>query len=457
MENKKNINKVEELVEESLVKQDFMKEIFGSNFDYDIDFDDVVDTDMNRNPYRKEHLILTIEKVDQDVIQKLSSGELNLGNKITDWAKEYDMQNYFDSTYVNEDDNEIVIMFDVPGEKDKWDVDLEKLKDDGKEDNEKDEDDIKDKKTQPKNAQSEIIHFFEKLQDISSLSPKIIDVYIVELSTFLKNNIKENELSKAYVLLDIIEKISKEARTSIREQTIEHIEKTNDDVVFDSKLQVVETTLPNYSEDKMISVETKKLKAIESVIDARKKFILEQVKKDISEGTTPIIGYSTAKRITTYYGKAEDGVEIEGTEEVEEMDEMIEKHSETKKSKSKETKSKKEKSDITKTIEQELKSKYGIMLSDLDIEEEDLQKYKDISPRKMVESIAKDYDLIPISPEKSKHIETPKSGSYTCLLKNSKGETIGKYEVTYKDDEYAKTLLETIGVKLKIGDKIEFE
>ena len=85
-----------------------------------------------------------------------------------------------------------------------------------------------------------------------------------------------------------------------------------------------------------------------------------------------------------------------------------------------------------------------------------------MSESDIMSMLTKEYDLTPVSPEKNKEIkhkdsEKDKSGHYICVLKNARGEVIGKYEVAYKDDDYAKMFLETIGVTLKIGDKIDFE
>jgi hypothetical protein len=67
----KNSNIVEHLLDNSLVMQDFMQEMFGEGFDYSFDTDTKTDTDMDRNKIEKEQIILEIENVKEETIKSI--------------------------------------------------------------------------------------------------------------------------------------------------------------------------------------------------------------------------------------------------------------------------------------------------------------------------------------------------------------------------------------------------
>jgi len=425
----KNSNIVEHLLDNSLVMQDFMQEMFGEGFDYSFDTNTKTDLDMERNTIKKEQIILEIENVKEETIKSIEENSDELEKKIKEWAKRYDLNYYYDTIYTSEDG--ITIVFDIPEESDKWDG--EKHAAEGLEISKK--------------AINSISSVLMKLKDIDGLKEKMITEYTDSIVEMARES-GDEELNEFYVLLDAIEKITKEAKATIKEETIDYIEKTKDDMGLGTLLLVEEKISPKYDEDKVYYDENKKLKAIQNVIDIRKKKIMATVKKEIEEGKETTINYTTTKLIRPYYDKkAEDGVEVESEDVVKEGEFIVGK-----------------KSKITnpkyKMVDSMLKAKYGVVCEDMEISEEDFNSKfnQEMSENDIIDKIVSEYELTPISPEKDlNNNQKTKVESYICRIKDARGTVIGTYEVSYKDDDYVKMFLETMGVKLKNGDKIDFE
>jgi hypothetical protein len=106
--------------ENALINQSFIKKISGEDeLDYDIDFTTAVDTDMDRNPYNKQQILLEINAVKKSTINALENESDVLTSNIKDWAKELDLDIYFDGIYTNED-NQVTVIFDIPADDDSW-------------------------------------------------------------------------------------------------------------------------------------------------------------------------------------------------------------------------------------------------------------------------------------------------------------------------------------------------
>jgi hypothetical protein len=429
---KENIEIIEGMIEDSLINQDFMKEMFGSDIDYSLDHDKVTDTDMDKVPYEKEQVIFEIEEVDEDTMAKIVENNADeLSEKVKEWAKQHSIDHLFDGVYTME--NSVTLIFDVPEKK----MVVKKAANGS---------------SLGSSAPSMITDSFSNLKNIDVLKSAFVTAYIDELVEKIRKAGVE-ELNESFIVLDAIEKIAKEVKATIKDETIEYIEQTKDDKGLGVKLLVEERYNPNYEEDALYHAENKKIKNIQEVLEIRRKYIMDTVKKEVMEGKKPEIGYTTTKFIKPFYPKtAGDGAELEeiyeGSEEIDENVIVI----------SPKTK------ESYKKLNSKLKDKYGVVLGDLDFTEEMLQEKMDskMSESDIMSMLTKEYELTPVSPEKNKEIknkdsEKDKSGHYICVLKNAKGEVIGKYEVAYKDDDYAKMFLETIGVTLKIGDKIDFE
>ena len=274
----KNSNIVEHLLDNSLVMQDFMQEMFGEGFDYSFDTNTKMDLDMERNKIMKEQIILEIENVNEETIKSIEENYDELEKKIKNWAKGFDLNYYYDTIYTSEDG--VTIVFDIPEESDKWDGD--KYAAEGL--------------AVSKKAINSISSVLMKLKEVDGLKDKMITEYtdsIVEMA----REAGDEELNEFYVLLDAIEKITKEAKSTIKEETIDYIEKTKDDMGLGTKLLVEEKISPKYDEDKVYHDENKKLKAIQDVIDIRKKKIMATIKKEIEEGKETTINYTTTKLI----------------------------------------------------------------------------------------------------------------------------------------------------------------
>src|ERR1700741_3800782 len=119
-----NIDKkegLERIIEENLFSQPFMVELVGEDPEHDFDYDTTSDTDDNRIMITKDQIILEV-KAGPDSIGKIESDYEIYHNLVKGWAKKYDMDVYFDSILTGDDN--ITFVFDVPGEKDKWDPEM---------------------------------------------------------------------------------------------------------------------------------------------------------------------------------------------------------------------------------------------------------------------------------------------------------------------------------------------
>jgi hypothetical protein len=109
-----------------------------------------------------------------------------------------------------------------------------------------------------------------------------------------------------------------------------------------------------------------------------------------------------------------------------------------------------------------LKEKYGVTTNDIGVNDDWWANAKDknYSTQQIVDMLTKDYSLTPINPEKE-HSKIPaiksEKSHYICLVKDSRNNILGKYELAYNDEDYAKMFLEAIGVRLRNGDKMEIE
>ena len=113
-------------------------------------------------------------------------------------------------------------------------------------------------------------------------------------------------------------------------------------------------------------------------------------------------------------------------------------------------------------LDDELKEKYGVTTNDIGVNDDWWANAKDknYSTQQIVDMLTKDYSLTPINPEKE-HSKIPaiksEKSHYICLVKDSRNNILGKYELAYNDEDYAKMFLEAIGVRLRNGDKMEIE
>lgn len=114
-------------------------------------------------------------------------------------------------------------------------------------------------------------------------------------------------------------------------------------------------------------------------------------------------------------------------------------------------------------VDAELQAKYNTKISDISIEdseiEENMKNNKSVSV--FVSELSNKFDLVPVtsSGKKSSFMDDDDSetSKYICVLTSAEGKEVGRYEVSTKDEKYAKMFLEAIGVKTKFGDKITFE
>jgi hypothetical protein len=148
--------------EDSLVNQPFMVEAFGEDISFDVDFDEAVDTDMDRNPFTKKQLLIEIETMDQDVLKDVEEGD-KITEEIKSWAKQYGLDIYYDGIYTNDDG--ITIVFDVPADDHKWEYGESIIK---KDDSEDDLSDIAEKewkkfinRDKPKVSYDEFLEIFK--------------------------------------------------------------------------------------------------------------------------------------------------------------------------------------------------------------------------------------------------------------------------------------------------------
>jgi hypothetical protein len=114
-------------------------------------------------------------------------------------------------------------------------------------------------------------------------------------------------------------------------------------------------------------------------------------------------------------------------------------------------------------LDKELTEKYNVKLSDIDISDEKISDNikNNKSVIDFISEISSKYDLIPVTPQNSKSgkvsDEDSETSQYICNLLDSQGNRLGQYNVSSKDDKYVSMFLEVIGVKMKTGDRIEFE
>ena len=118
--------------ENSLINQPFIQKISGEDdLDFDIDFDTAIDTDMNRNPYKKQQILLLINDAKKSTISAIENGNSGLSASIKEWAEKVNLDIYFDGIYTN-DDNEVTIIFDVPADNSSWNANESKEKENPK-------------------------------------------------------------------------------------------------------------------------------------------------------------------------------------------------------------------------------------------------------------------------------------------------------------------------------------
>lgn len=120
--------------------------------------------------------------------------------------------------------------------------------------------------------------------------------------------------------------------------------------------------------------------------------------------------------------------------------------------------------DFRNEVETVLFKKYGLLINDTKIDNKFIKKAMDeaLSADEIVTNYGRKYDLTPISAATEVvEIKTPQApkkraeNGYICVIKNHRDMEIGRYDVSYKDDQYINEFLSVMGVKLKPGDKKE--
>ncbi len=106
-----------------------------------------------------------------------------------------------------------------------------------------------------------------------------------------------------------------------------------------------------------------------------------------------------------------------------------------------------------------LKLKYGITIEDAGMDDVFFNQavINNESPEEIVSAHAEKYELTPISSDIYNNGGPIASEiKYKCQLKDRKGNVIGDYEFSYKEDDYAKKSLQAMGVEMHIGDTINW-
>ncbi len=102
---------VENIIEDDLFNQPFMIELFGEEPEYNLD---------DSEESGKEMVLIEIAKVDKSSIKKIESNYAAFETMVKKWAKEHDLDSYFNAIYFDEDTLEVTIVFDIPGKDDFW-------------------------------------------------------------------------------------------------------------------------------------------------------------------------------------------------------------------------------------------------------------------------------------------------------------------------------------------------
>ena len=107
--------------------------------------------------------------------------------------------------------------------------------------------------------------------------------------------------------------------------------------------------------------------------------------------------------------------------------------------------------------------KYAVLIADTGFDDAQIRSayQKNEAVDNLVNYAGEKHQLTPIaaqgtaveikSPVKTKSVTAK---SYLCVINDTRGKEIGSYQMSYNDDDYAKSFLSAIGVRLKPGDKM---
>ena len=115
-------------------------------------------------------------------------------------------------------------------------------------------------------------------------------------------------------------------------------------------------------------------------------------------------------------------------------------------------------------FENALFKKYAVLIADTGFDDAQIRSayQKNEAVDNLVNYAGEKHQLTPIaaqgtaveikSPVKTKSVTAK---SYLCVINDTRGKEIGSYQMSYNDDDYAKSFLSAIGVRLKPGDEMK--
>jgi hypothetical protein len=283
---------VEGIIEENLFSQPFMVEMFGTDIEYELDHDTSADTDEGRNPILKQHILVEIEASKQTV-ELVESTFSDFEIAVKKWLKEYDLDSYFDAIYTSEDD--VTISIDVPDQDDSWSP--EKYAAKGLE-------------VDGSYIPRVILGAIDRLKNAQDLPAGVMQEMVDKVVDEIRGA-GETNLNESYVFMDFLEKLSDEVRKSIKGETIDYLKShPSDNIGLGNTLSVIDTTIIQYSEDKIYAEYEHKMKVMKTLLDARAKAIKKEVHDAIDAGNKSPISYVITSAIRPKPSRAEDGKDL---------------------------------------------------------------------------------------------------------------------------------------------------
>ena len=283
---------VEGVIEENLFSQPFMVEMFGTDIEYELDHDTSPDTDEARNPILKQHILVEIEASKQ-TIELIEASVDNFEASVKNWLKQYGLDSYFDSIYTSEGD--VTISIDVPDQDDSWSP--EKYAAKGLE-------------VDGSYIPRVILGAIDRLKNAQDLPAGVMQEMVDKVVDEIRGA-GETNLNESYVFVDFLEKLSDEVRKSIKGETIDYLKShPSDNTGLGNTLSVIDTTIIQYSEDKIYAEYEHKMKVMKTLLDARAKAIKKEVHDAIDAGNKSPISYVITSAIRPKPSRAEDGKDL---------------------------------------------------------------------------------------------------------------------------------------------------